>query len=179
MTVLAVLGIGLLLVYANGANDNYKGVATLLGSGTASYRRALLWATVTTALGSLTALVLARGLLAAFAGKGLVRAEVVADPIFPTAVALSAGLTVLLGGLGWAGLVASPVGINTATLATGFLLPLLTSPVVSSPCRVGYILRRGPADGGWALLARRVSVSVRPSSVSSRAHLATPSRSRR
>jgi len=90
--------------------------------------------------------VLARGLLAAFAGKGLVPAEVVADPIFPTAVTLSAGLTVLLatrlgfpistthallGGLVGAGLVASPVGINTATLATGFLLPLLTSPVVS------------------------------------------------
>jgi len=146
VTVLAVLGIGLLLAYANGTNDNYKGVATLLGSGTASYRRALLWATVNTALGSLTALVLARGLLAAFAGKGLVPAEVVADPIFPTAVALSAGLTVLLatrlgfpistthallGGLVGAGLVASPVGINTATLATGFLLPLLTSPVVS------------------------------------------------
>jgi PiT family inorganic phosphate transporter len=144
--VLAVLGIGLLLAYANGANDNYKGVATLLGSGTASYRRALLWATVTTALGSVTALVLARGLLAAFAGRGLVPTEVVADPMFPTAVALSAGLTVLLatrlgfpistthallGGLVGAGLVASPSGINTATLATGFLLPLLTSPVVS------------------------------------------------
>jgi len=33
VTVLAVLGIGLLLAYANGANDNYKGVATLLGRG--------------------------------------------------------------------------------------------------------------------------------------------------
>ncbi len=146
MAIVSVLGIGLLLAYANGANDNYKGVATLLGSGTASYRRALLWAAGTTALGSLTALVLARGLLAAFAGKGLVPAEVVADPLFPTAVALAAGLTVLLatrlgfpistthallGGLVGAGLVASPVGINTATLATGFLLPLLTSPIVA------------------------------------------------
>ena len=89
---------------------------------------------------------LARGLLAAFAGKGLVLVEVVADPVFATAAALATGLTVLLatrlgfpvstthallGGLVGAGLVASPVGINTATLATGFLLPLLTSPIIS------------------------------------------------
>jgi PiT family inorganic phosphate transporter len=146
MTLFAVLAIGLLLAYANGANDNFKGVATLLGSGTTSYRRALLWATVTTALGSLTALIVARGLLAAFSGKGLVPPEVVADPVFPTAVALAAGLTVLLatrhgfpistthallGGLVGAGLVASPSGIDTATLAGGFLLPLVTSPIVS------------------------------------------------
>ncbi len=153
MTPIAVLAIGLLLAYANGANDNFKGVATLLGSGTTSYRRALIWATITTALGSLTALVLARGLLAAFSGKGLVAPEVVADPVFPAAVALAAGLTVLLatrigfpistthalvGGLVGAGLVASPTGINTATLAGGFLLPLLTSPVVSVALAGGF-----------------------------------------
>ena len=32
----------LLLSFANGANDNFKGVATLYGSGTAGYRRALM-----------------------------------------------------------------------------------------------------------------------------------------
>ena len=146
MAILAVVAICLLLAYANGANDNFKGVATLLGSGTASYRPALLWATVTTALGSLTALVLARGLLAAFSGKGLVPPEVVADPVFPAAVALAAGLTVLLatrlgfpistthallGGLVGAGLVASPTGLDTATLAGGFLLPLISRPIIA------------------------------------------------
>jgi hypothetical protein len=40
----------------DGANDNFKGVATLYGSGTTSYKRTLLWATVTTFLGSTTAL---------------------------------------------------------------------------------------------------------------------------
>ena len=153
MAVLAVLGIGLVLAYANGANDNFKGVATLLGSGTASYRRALRWAAVTTALVSLTALTLARGLLAAFSGKGLVPPEVVADPVFSAAVALAAGLTVLLatrlgfpistthallGGLVGAGLVASPIGIDTATLASGFLLPLLTSPIASGALAGGF-----------------------------------------
>jgi PiT family inorganic phosphate transporter len=72
--------VGLLLAFANGANDNFKGVATLAGSGTTSTRRALLWATVATALGSITALVIARGLLAAFSGKGLVPPELVGDP---------------------------------------------------------------------------------------------------
>jgi len=138
--------IGLLLAYGNGANDNFKGVATLFGSGTTSYRRALLWASVTTALGSVTALVLAHGLLASFSGKGLVPPEVVNNPVFPAAVALSAGLTVLLatrlgfpistthaliGALVGAGLATSGAGVNTSKLATGFVLPLLTSPFIA------------------------------------------------
>ena len=60
MLVITIAFVGLLLAYANGANDNFKGVATLVGSGTTSHHRALLWATVTTALGSVAALVLAR-----------------------------------------------------------------------------------------------------------------------
>ncbi len=56
MTLALAILFGLFLAYANGANDNFKGVATLYGSGTTSYKRALLWATVTTFLGSTTAL---------------------------------------------------------------------------------------------------------------------------
>ena len=49
MVIGAVLLLGALFVaYANGANDNFKGVATLYRSGTVSYRTALGWATVTT-----------------------------------------------------------------------------------------------------------------------------------
>ena len=33
----------LLVAYANGANDNFKGVATLFGSGTTAYRTAFGW----------------------------------------------------------------------------------------------------------------------------------------
>ena len=40
------------LSFANGANDNFKGVATLYGSGTASYRVALFWATLATLAGA-------------------------------------------------------------------------------------------------------------------------------
>ena len=34
--------IALFVAYVNGANDTFKGVATLFGSGSASYRRALI-----------------------------------------------------------------------------------------------------------------------------------------
>ena len=146
MTLSLILFIGILVAFANGANDNFKGVATLMGSGTASYRRALWWGTLTTAMGSVTAIVLAQSLLVAFSGKGLVPAEVVADPAFTGAVALSAGLTVLLatrlgfpistthaliGALVGAGLLASSTGISTDTLAKGLLLPLFTSPFIA------------------------------------------------
>jgi len=157
--VATIVFVGLLLAYANGANDNFKGVATLVGSGTASYRGALLWATVTTALGSVAALVLARGLIEAFQGKGLVPAEVIGDPVFPAAVALAAGLTVLLatrlgfpistthaliGALVGAGVVVSPEGVNGAKLANAFLLPLLSSPIlaVASAILLYPLLRR-------------------------------------
>jgi PiT family inorganic phosphate transporter len=141
-----IVFVGLLLAYANGANDNFKGVATLFGSGTADYRRALVWATITTALGSVTALVLARGLLQSFTGKGLVPAATAGDPSFPAAVALAAGLTVLLatrlgfpvstthaliGAMVGAGLLASPDGVNGSRLANAFMLPLLTSPFIA------------------------------------------------
>ncbi len=146
MELLLTIAIGLLLAYANGANDNFKGVATLFGSGAASHRRSLAWATLTTLAGSMTALITARGLLASFSGEGLVPRELVSDPRFPMAVALAAGATVLLatrlgfpistthaliGGLFGAGLIASPSGINVTRLGNGFLLPLLVSPFVA------------------------------------------------
>lgn len=136
------------LAFANGANDNFKGVATLFGSGTTDYKRALAWATLTTALGSLAALVLAKGLLVAFSGKGLVPASVLGLKSFPLAVGFAAATTVmaatrfgfpistthaLVGGLAGAGLVASTsgsVGIQLGRLAETFFLPLLVSPFV-------------------------------------------------
>ena len=65
----------LFLAYANGANDNFKGVATLYGSKTSSYQRTLMWATLTTALGSIMALYLAGQLIIIFKGNGLVPEE--------------------------------------------------------------------------------------------------------
>src|SRR6476659_513051 len=87
--VLVVFAV-LFLAYSNGANDNFKGVATLFGSGTCRYRTALAWATATTVSGSLLALVLAHGLLDTFKGKGLVPDAVTTLPRFLIAVSLGA-----------------------------------------------------------------------------------------
>ena len=46
------------LAYSNGANDNFKGVATLFGSKTTNYKYAIWWATITTFAGSLASIFL-------------------------------------------------------------------------------------------------------------------------
>src|SRR5688572_20406033 len=85
-----------LLAYANGANDNFKGVASLFGSHTTSYRGAIGWATITTFGGSLCAMILAQKLLARFSGKGLVPDRIASSEHFLVAVALGAGITVII-----------------------------------------------------------------------------------
>ena len=52
LTALLVLA-ALFVAYANGANDNFKGVATLYGSNTATYSGALALATAATFAGAL------------------------------------------------------------------------------------------------------------------------------
>lgn len=133
------------LAFANGANDNFKGVATLFGSGTTNYRGALAWATATTLLGSLTAVFLANTLLRTFSGKGLVDPTLALTVEYGSAVALGAGLTVLLatrigmpvstthglvGSLIGAGLAAGSA-IDLQKLGNGFFAPLLISPFVA------------------------------------------------
>src|SRR5947209_4994334 len=86
----------LFVAYANGANDNFKGVATLFGSGTAGYRTALAWGTLTTFAGSVTAVLLSSQLVAKFSGKGLVPDALIGSPHFVGAVAISAAATVIL-----------------------------------------------------------------------------------
>jgi PiT family inorganic phosphate transporter len=146
VSTLLVLGIALALAFANGGNDQFKGVATLYGSGVTSYRKALLWATVTAAFGALGVFAFGGGLLAAFSGKGLVPDSVVALRSFSVAVGIGAAGAVLLatrfklpvstthalvGALFGVGLVASPVGGNFDKLQNSFLIPLLFSPVLA------------------------------------------------
>jgi inorganic phosphate transporter, PiT family len=136
-----------LLAYANGGNDNFKGVASLFGSRTCGYRPAILWATVTTFAGGVAAIFLAQALLNKFSGKGLVPDSLVASPEFVLAVALGAGGTVILatrlgfpistthsltGALVGAGLVAVGAGVNFGMLGAAFLVPLLLSPLLAA-----------------------------------------------
>ena len=134
------------LAYANGANDNFKGVATLFGSGTTSYGSAISWATITTFMGSVCSIFLAEQLLKNFSGKGLVPVEIISAPEFLAAVALGAGLTVLLtalrglpvstthslvGGLVGAGFMAVGSQVNFDFLGKTFFIPLIISPLIA------------------------------------------------
>lgn len=131
------------LAYANGANDNFKGVATLFGSGTTNYRLALSWATLTTLAGSICALFLAQTLMVKFSGKGLAPDALIQSMPFMIAVAGGAGITVilatrfgfpvstthaLLGAMVGSTLLATLGDMNLAPLLNNFVLPLLLSP---------------------------------------------------
>ena len=135
----------LFLAYTNGANDNFKGVATLFGSRTTNFRRALLWATGTTLVGSCAAVLLSGHLVESFSGRGLVPDQTTHDSSFLLAVGFGAALTVMLATLtGWpistthaltgalvgAGLTA--VGsVDLSRLGASFFLPLALSPLIS------------------------------------------------
>lgn len=141
-----IVGAMLFIAYANGANDNFKGVATLFGSGVADYRKALWWATAATLAGSLVAMLLATRLISVFQGKGLVPDELLQSPEFLTSVILGAAITViaatrigmpistthcLTGALLGSGVVAAGFHLNVGTLFQSFFLPLLASPLIA------------------------------------------------
>src|SRR3989454_2445380 len=134
------------LAYSNGANDNFKGVASLFGSRTCSYKTAITWATLTTGAGSIAAIFLAQSLLKKFSGKGLVPDALTAQPEFLLAVASGAGLTVVLatllgfpistthgltGALFGGGLVAVGSSVKFAVLGKTFVMPLVVSPLLA------------------------------------------------
>src|SRR5437899_5091098 len=95
MIVLLFLAAGF-LAYSNGANDNFKGVASLFGSRTTSYRAAIWRATVTTLCGSIASIFFAQTLVTKFSGKGLVPDQIVGSEYFLLAVATGAGITVIV-----------------------------------------------------------------------------------
>ena len=88
MTLLLFIAVAF-LAYSNGANDNFKGVASLFGSRTCGYRTAISWGTFATFAGSITAIFLAQTLLRKFSGKGLVQDSLLASPQFVLAVLAS------------------------------------------------------------------------------------------
>jgi inorganic phosphate transporter, PiT family len=134
------------LAYSNGANDNFKGVASLFGSRTCGYRTAISWATITTFSGSIMSIFLAQTLLKKFSAKGIVPDHFTGSEYLLLAVAIGAGLTVILatltgfpistthaltGAIIGCGLVAVGSDVNFSALGKGFVLPLLLSPVLA------------------------------------------------
>jgi PiT family inorganic phosphate transporter len=152
------------VAFTNGANANFKGVASLYGSGTTSLRVALLWGTAMTFAGSVTAPFVAKEIAQKFSGRDIVPAKFVEPPDaqspdsksanneslkFLTAVALAAALTsflatrcgfpvstthALVGALVGAGYAAAGSEVNLAPLGKNVLLPLFLSPLVAAVC---------------------------------------------
>jgi PiT family inorganic phosphate transporter len=134
------------VAFTNGANANVKGVASLHGSGTARFKTAILWGTLTTFLGAITAVFASRGLLEAFNGKGLVPDALIRSPAFVLAVASGGAGTsflatrfgfpvstthALTGALVGAGLSGGDRSVHLAPLVKTFVMPLLVSPLLA------------------------------------------------
>lgn len=145
LVVLLFLAAGF-VAFTNGANANFKGVASLYGSGTTTLRTAALWGTATTFAGSIAALFLADHLLLAFRGRGVVPDDLVTSQTFVCAVALGAALTsflatrlgfpvstthALVGALVGAGL-AGNGDVRFAAVGKLFFYPLFFSPIVAA-----------------------------------------------
>lgn len=132
------------LAWGNGANDNFKGVATLYGSGVLGYRSALWLATIATLVGGLVSIWLAQGLVQTFSGNGLIAGGAMNEAMLAS-VGIGAGATVLLAT--WLGMptstthaltgallgaaLAAQGGVNWAVLGGKFLQPLLLSPLLA------------------------------------------------
>ena len=161
---LTIVVAALWLAYGNGANDNFKGVATLYGSDTTTFKGALWWATATTFAGSVVSVAIARNLVTTFSGKGLVPDSLAASPAFAMAVGLGAAFTIfaatyigmptstthaLIGALLGTGLAAS-ASINGGVLLTQFAVPMLSSPLlaIALSALLYSILRAGRKRAG-------------------------------
>ena len=136
----------LAVAYANGANANFKGVASLFGSGTTTYWTAVRWAALTTAAGCVVALFGSGKMLQAFSGKGLVPDALASQTMFLLAVAAGAAVAnllatrlgfpvstthMLMGGLVGAGLAAQSDGVNFSKLWDTFARPMIYAEVLA------------------------------------------------
>jgi PiT family inorganic phosphate transporter len=169
LTILAVMA----LAFANGANDVSKGVATLAGSGRATYRQAIAWGTLWTAAGALAAVVVSFGLVKLFTSS-LVADDVLALSSFSLAVAASTSVWVLFasatggpvstthaltGAIVGVALGADGVeSVRWGLLLSGIAVPLAFSPLVSGV--FGYGLHGVAARMGNACVCADDAVTV-------------------
>jgi len=134
------------LAFANGANDNFKGVATLWGGGDLSYRQAWFVANGATLLGAVLAIYLGSEVAKTFSGRGVVGADVLKSWDFAMAFAAGAAATVflatflrypistthaILGSLAGAGVALSFGDVNLQPLVKSGAIPLLMSPLIA------------------------------------------------
>ncbi len=158
MTIVLIIAV-LWLAYSNGANDNFKGVATLYGSGAANFARARAWATLATFAGSLVSVALAASLARQFTGSGLVPEGLASSSALLVSVGAAGAATVLLatfvgmptstthaltGALVGVALLVNGGSVPLAKLWGSFFVPLLASPIMAVALAAGayLVLRR-------------------------------------
>lgn len=135
------------LAFANGANDNFKGVATLWGGGDLTYRQAWFVANAATLFGACVAVYLGGEVAKTFSGKGVVGSEVLQSYSFAMAFAAGAAATVflatflrypistthaILGSLAGAGVALAMGEVNLQPLINKGAIPLLISPLMAA-----------------------------------------------
>ncbi len=135
------------LAFANGANDNFKGVATLWGGGDLTYRQAWFVANAATLLGACIAVYLGSEVAKTFSGKGVVGQDVLESYAFAMAFAGGAAATVflatflrypistthsILGSLAGAGVALTMGEVNLQPLINKGAIPLLMSPLIAA-----------------------------------------------
>lgn len=140
----ALLILLFLLAFANGANDNSKGVATLVGYGAAKPRQALIWATFTTALGSVFSFFVAGGLLKSFSTALFAKGAPLDTPFF---------LAVLIGAFGW------------VIFATWSGMPVSTTHAIAGALTGAGLAAFGSGTFQWEVLGRNIAVPLAVSPV--------------
>src|SRR5690348_8153726 len=105
MELVLVLFLVAALAFANGANDNGKGVATLVGFGASKPKEALIWAAVTTAAGAAFSFWFAGGMLKSFSTGLFAEGTTLNSPFL---------IAVLAGACGWV-LIATFTGLPVST----------------------------------------------------------------
>lgn len=138
MEILLLILVGL-LAFANGANDNSKGVATLVGYGAATPRKALIWATATTFLGAVFSFWFAGGLVKGFSTGLFVRGTQLELPFY---------LAVLCGAFAW---------VIFATL-TG--LPVSTTHAITGALTGAGLVALGSARFEWSFLGAKFALPL-------------------
>ncbi|HYW18743.1 MAG TPA: anion permease [Nodularia sp. (in: cyanobacteria)] len=146
MLIISLFLATLFLAYSHGANDNFKGVATLFASRTTSYQTAILWGSLTTFAGAVASVFWAGKLVERFTAQSIFPDTTANVPEIHLAVAITTGLTLLIaaltgfpistthsitGALLGAGLVSIGLKVNFAALERLFLLPLFLSPIIA------------------------------------------------
>jgi PiT family inorganic phosphate transporter len=129
----------LALAFANGANDVSKGIATLVGSGVSSYRRAVIWGSAWTIAGAIAASFLSQALVSTFNGTGILPGPRTSHAFL---------LAVACGAAGW------------LFVATRTALPVSTTHSLAGAL-VGTALAASGANGiAWNAVALKVALPL-------------------